>query len=140
MNVKEEFPPNYEKIKGRFDLTGKAPLFCYGDTVYNPYKAQLRQDLLVHEAVHVKQQGATKEEWDKWWDKYLDDNEFRLSQELEAYVEQYKFIKSVTKTETSDKFLDVFAEILSSAMYGNMITTSQAKTKLRKLYKSSIAN
>lgn len=134
MKIEEAYPPNYEKIKERFDLTGKAPLFCYGDTIYNPHKAIIRPDLEVHEAVHCLQQGDKIEEW---WDRYLDDSDFRLSQELEAYVAQYTFIKSKVKAKLADKYLDLFAEILSSPIYGNLLTTAQAKTKIKKLYISS---
>lgn len=127
MKIVNDFPPNIDKIRIRFDLTGKAPLFCYGDIIYNPHKVTLREDLIVHEEVHSKQQG---DDPFSWWEQYLNDNDFRLSQEVEAYATQYNWIKERVKAKTSKQFLDLFAEILSSSLYGSIISIPQARTKI----------
>jgi hypothetical protein len=129
-----EFPPNYEQIKARFDLTGTKPLFTYGKIVYNPHNAQMRPDLLVHEEIHVKQQGDNPVEW---WEKYLTDDEFRLSQELDAYSVQFGFVKNL-KGMSSKKiawFLEQLATTLSSPMYGNLLTYNQAQIKIKRKQK-----
>lgn len=134
IKILEEFPPNYEAIKARFDLEGTKPLFTYGRTIYNPHKAVLRSDLLVHEEIHCKQQGDTPEEW---WEKYLTDDDFRLAQELDAYAVQYGYVKELPQVDAKKSawFLDRCAETLSSPMYGNLLTFQKAKTAIRKKQK-----
>lgn len=137
MKILEEYPPNYEKIKARFDLTEAKPLFTYGDTIYNPHKAELRPDLLIHEEIHFHQQGDKPEDW---WDKYLEDDEFRLSQEVDAYAVQYDFVKNKVNTKKANWFLDRLAETLSSKIYGELLTFQKAKTVIRKKQKELALN
>ena len=116
-----EFPPNHKEIAEVFDLSGRTAVFTYGDTIFNPYKCIMPKDLIVHEKVHIKQQGDRP---DLWWNMYMKDQEFRLKQELEAYQTQFKFYKSVNKGWMS--FLKRIAFDLSSPMYGNIINYAKA--------------
>ena len=127
---KEDFPPNYQEIlKAILDVEKSTTVtFCYGDTIYNPYKLKLTEDLIYHESVHSKQQGDTP---DEWWSKYLTDVEFRLSQELEAYGEQYQFVKARTMGKLTEWVLDRLAEHLAGPLYGNLLNLAQAKSKIR---------
>lgn len=98
-------------------------IFTYGDTVY--CKEELSTEMKVHEATHVEQQkyvGAKA-----WWDQYLIDPKFRLEQELEAYRNQYRYMQAITKDR--NKLFKIRHKILmhiSSSMYGNMISYSEA--------------
>lgn len=128
MEVINEYPPNYKKIKEKFpNLEERKPIFSYGGKIYNPFEVEVTPDLQVHEQVHKAQQEKMK----NWWDKYLEDDNFRLTQEVEAYGAQYKLIKDMMPVRVSSWFLDKFAEALSSHLYGNIISHSQAHTKLR---------
>ncbi len=129
LKISEDYPPNYDDIKAVFDLSDAKPLFTYGDTIYNPHKADLRPDLLIHEEIHSKQQG---EDPKSWWVKYLKDTDFRLSQELDAYALQFHYVKERVKADKYFWFLDKLAETLSSKIYGNLLTYQQARTKIRK--------
>ena len=96
MKIKIENPPHRvrqlcEKV---FNLTGTKPIFCFGDTIYNPFNAEVDAFLMAHEVVHSKQQG---EDPKAWWKKYLLDKKFRFAQELQAYRVQYKVMKDVIK-------------------------------------------
>jgi len=124
MEIKIAFPPNYDKIAAKFDLTGKTPIFCYGDVIYNPHGGGISADIQAHEAVHTEQQKAMGVE--KWWNKYLEDSEFRLQQEVEAYRAQYKFLLENTSRPYRRARTKAIVEDLSSAMYGNLITKEQA--------------
>jgi hypothetical protein len=85
-----EKPPVLDRCEKEFGVKWeKGIIITYGDTVHSI--GALSQDLVVHEATHVKQQEAMGK--DKWWDKYFEDKEFRLSQEVEAYRNQYQFIR-----------------------------------------------
>ena len=132
MEIIEDYPPNYEDITKVFDLTGHKPIFTWGDKIYNPYKATIIPDLIIHEEVHEKQQGDDPK---AWWDRFLTDSEFRLSQEVEAFVYQYHFLKGKLKAKLSKRFLEHFATLLSSQMYGNLLTKPEAETRIRNGYK-----
>lgn len=98
--------------------------------IYNPYAQTLTEDLIEHEKVHMRQQGNDPA---LWWKRYLDDNEFRLSQELEAYQVQYAWIKEHFNRETRRRFLKTIAKDLSSVIYGHIITQEKAEERIRQL-------
>lgn len=131
MQIKNEFPPNYERIKEAFDVEGKGVLFAYGDVIYDPDNIGVVDHLEVHEGVHQRQQKAIGGP-EIWWDKYIQDKAFRLSQEIEAYGEQYKFIKQhITDRNSLTKYLFNLASVLSSPMYGRVIGLNEATLKIK---------
>jgi len=128
--IKIAFPPNYEEIKKHFDIENENVVFTYGNAIYNPKDLKLPNDLIVHEEVHIRQQGNKPTEW---WMKYLNDKDFRLSQEVEAYIEQYKYVKSLNiPTKIKEHFLEEISQILSSKIYGNIINYHQAHAIIRR--------
>jgi hypothetical protein len=128
-NVNIEFsklpPPCYEECRKKFGVdfeTGIA--FTYGNTIH--CKKELTRDMLVHEFKHIEQQGKIGAE--DWWYMYLEDPAFRLTQEIEAYREQYKYFLAVMKDRNHRaKVLHAMAGVLSGSMYGNLISHSQAR-------------
>lgn len=127
MIIIKDWPPNIEEIRKRFDLTDRKPVFTYGNKLYNPYGFQIPKDLMVHEETHEKQQTNVKD----WWSKYLTDNEFRLSQELEAYRNQYKYACDNYPRQVRRQLLNHIISSLSSKMYGSMVTKKQAEGLLK---------
>lgn len=133
MKIVEEYPPNYQTIILHLPAVkdGEA-IFCYGDTIYNPYKKTITPDLEVHEYKHKEQQGGMP---DLWYEQYLTGPAFRLRQEIEAYGEQYKFISTNLNPPMPNKLknwaLDNMAKALSGTLYGNMIGHNEAKCKIR---------
>lgn len=95
--------------------------YTYGPICFSP--RELSRDLVVHESVHVTQQGDKP---DEWWDRYGDDVDFRYSQELEAYRAQYKYILSVSSRAIAFDHAKRLARDMSSHMYGSMCTFNQA--------------
>ena len=92
MKTIKGFPPNIKQIDEVLHTKSKPTVvYTYGDTVYIPNGEALSDDLEVHEAVHIKQQAEMGAE--EWWKKFLEDPEFRLSQELEAYQAQWEYIE-----------------------------------------------
>lgn len=121
---RNEFPL-LDKVVERFGLTLvdlQDVIFTYGDTLYSDRDLSL--GLQAHELTHVFQQ--LKMGVKEWWEKYLFDDEFRLSQELEAYQRQYQVLK--LKDVVNAK-MDVTrtARDLSSKMYGGLIEFEKAK-------------
>lgn len=85
----------------------------------------ISDDIQAHEAVHTKQQ-ADFGGPEKWWDEYLADPAFRLSQEVEAYRTQYKYLmEKCARPYRRARVKDIVAD-LSSGMYGHVVTKEQA--------------
>lgn len=129
MQIKKEYPPNINDITAKFPLTLDV-VFTYGDTIYSPAGTELPKHLIVHESIHSKQQLAMGVE--AWWKKYIEDESFRLEQELEAYAAQYKqFCKDKKVVTRQYYFLDLIAKDLSSALYGNLVDYNTAKNLIK---------
>lgn len=120
-------PPNLQKLIDIFGINyNKGIIVTYGDTIYCKY--QLSPNKIAHESIHIKQQGNDPE---AWWNKYYIDKQFRLTQELEAYKAELPIIKQVKDRNLRYKIIDKNARDLSSSMYGNIITYSQALKELK---------
>lgn len=127
MKILDEYPPNYRDIVDALgDVTGA--VFCYGDTIYNPFAIEILPDIEIHEQVHSKQQGDAV---NMWYHRYLTDAHFRLAQEIEAYGEQYNFIKKLMGGSLLKWRLDQMAQALSGKEYGNIISYGEAISKIR---------
>jgi hypothetical protein len=141
------FPPNYDVILMAIPevADNHAVIFTYDGAIYNPYGKEITQELQIHEAVHVKQQGSDP---DGWWIRYLKDKQFRLEQEAEAYGEQYHFAKiavsmadeaaqkegkhlSAGKNNLLKWGLESMALALSGPSYGNLISYGEAEARIR---------
>lgn len=123
-----EYPPNIVAIEEHFDLTGRTVYFTYGDAIYNPSGTHIAPDYVFHEEVHMKQQrdiGGPE----IWWDKYIKDPAFRIEQEVDAYGQQLRYIRRNNAKKVARE-LNHFAEVLSSALYGNMMTEEDARRQV----------
>jgi hypothetical protein len=130
MEVKNDYPPNYEEIKKVLNPP-ETVIFAHGDTIYNPSKAVITEDLKIHEGVHSVQQGNDPE---KWWKEYLSNPKKRLEWETEAYAAQFRYFKDTP--ERFKKFvLGRMAMELSGEIYGNIISYGEAESKIRNYFK-----
>jgi hypothetical protein len=118
MKILTLFPPNYAAINRTFRCRGKRVIFCYGDTIYNPSRVVVGPELIAHERVHSGQQNGKPSEW---WQRYIDDPAFRLSQEIPAHAAEYR---------VSGRLEDV-ARRLCSPLYGNLISFERACEVIR---------
>lgn len=84
-----KFPPNYADIKDYLNPPAGS-IYAYDNVIYNPSERQIYEDEEIHEQVHFKQQGKQVK---VWWNKYLRDKDFRLSQEVEAYHAQLMWLR-----------------------------------------------
>lgn len=129
--ILEEYPPNWEFIKQKFPGIEGAPIVVtYGDTIYNPHKAHLPDHLIAHEEVHMRQQAAHPGGIEAYMHKFADDIHFRLEVEIEAYITQLRFIRA-QNPGLALRYLPVFAQHLSSPIYGNAISAVDAMDRLR---------
>jgi hypothetical protein len=120
-------PPVWSEVCKAFNIVPRDVIFAYCDRIYNPYDLTLPEYLIEHEKVHFKQQGGTEESTRVWWDKFLSDSQFRISQELEAYAHQYKKMCIAIKDRNKQAvILHDLARSASGPLYNNMIGHSEA--------------
>lgn len=100
-------------------------VFTYGDKLYNPTGLEISPDLMAHEEVHSKQQAILGVE--QWWALYLKDDAFRLTEEVEAYREQYRYAKENYNRELRREVLAHIVRNLASRLYGNIVNKQIAK-------------
>lgn len=131
MIIKYEKPPNYELISKSFDIPYEA-VFTYGNVLYVPNGGEIDQALMKHEETHMSQQEKLGK--DVWWNYYIKSRDFRLSQEVEAYQNQYAEKKKLTKDRNElNRYLNRLAMDLSSPMYGKIMTLTEARQAIRSL-------
>lgn len=128
MKRSKQKPPIYDRLVEKFGINWSTGIIItYGDTVHCRYK--ISNAKVAHEKTHIKQQAAYGVE--AWWDRYIEDPAFRLSQEIEAYRNELNWIAShihdlrLKRTLTDDILRD-----LSGYIYGNLVTVDQARKLL----------
>lgn len=152
MKIVHDYPPNWKQILGNgMEPNPDLVIVNYGGTLYVPSGKELPDDLIAHEEVHTRQQKSyapcrsscfSKQDTlepcschqgaEAWWQRYLTDSYFRISQETEAYAAQYKFICQRLKDRNQrNRVLMQLAGILAGPTYGNMITTQAAMLKIK---------
>jgi len=133
MRIINAYPPNYNKIQRGLGLAKDAPMvFSYGKDIYDPSGGGLDDALIEHEYTHQIQQLDEIKDIEKWWDMYIEDPEFRLSQELEAYRYQYEYFCFVQKDrEVRNRYLLTLAAAISGPNYGNIISLNEAVKKIK---------
>lgn len=120
-----EEAPNLQELKDKFGVDEKYTVIAYGDSIYCP-KEGMSRDLFVHELTHCQRQGDESQA-KRWWQKYMEDEDFRLQEELIAYQQQFEFCKKVYKDRNKRaKILWALAKELASPRYGNLIEHSEA--------------
>lgn len=128
-------PPEelYTKLKNKFgDIVNweKGTVFTYGTNIYTKYP--LDQALYGHECTHVIQQMQYEGGPDKWWEDYINKDDFRLSEEREAYSYQYRIASQHIKDRNElFRYLHGLAKVLSSSMYGNLLSTDEAIRQIK---------
>lgn len=130
MRIEIARPPNWDAITKVFDVVGKGILFCWGDTIFNPDKVDVRTALVAHEEMHCRQQGADIE---GWWARYIAEPAFRLSQEIPAHQREYKFVCwDGANRKARRGYLDGVARRLASPLYGGLVDFANAKALILK--------
>jgi len=126
-------PPVYERARAKFGIDFKRDrlVMVYGDTIHQSFQEPMTPDLLNHELVHVRQQAAYPGGADAWWERYLADRDFRVSQELEAYQTQHQWASKHYGRRERRNLLDHCARDLSGHIYGKAMTFAQARDRIQ---------
>lgn len=124
MRVLYLHPPNFAAINRAFKVRGKPIIFCYAERIYNPQRIKIPPELFAHEAVHQARQGDDPE---RWWDRYIRDQDFRLAEEVPAHQAEYRCL-CARNADPSWRALaaERIAERLASPLYGSMIDFAEA--------------
>lgn len=133
--IKRENPPNINEIRKFFTLK-KGVVFAYYPDIYSP-DGDMSPALFAHEVLHLSQQKVYGVE--KWWDRYLSEPAFRLSQEIPAYQIQFKSVIIKDRNKQFNYAVELAKE-LSGELYNNMISFNEVLGAIRgeKLYNFKI--
>lgn len=125
-----EVPPNIDAIRARFPISGQE-IFAWAGTIYNPSNNRLPVWLVEHEKVHFRQQAEVGGP-ENWWAQYIEDDEFRLEQELEAHRREYRVFCRLNKDRNvRARYLMEIAARLAAPMYGKVIEPREAARRIR---------
>lgn len=130
LNIKRTAPPFYWIIRFFFPSANlETTCFVFGSVIYCRY--DLPPDLLAHELTHVKQQKSSFWCGIVWWVKYIASPKFRLSQEVEAYQNQFKYAVENYDRNQTDYLLRRISSDLSGPLYNNLIDFQTAREAIR---------
>jgi hypothetical protein len=108
-------PPFYELAVEKFGVNWENSIcFTAHPYIYIKGGKIKDMDLLEHELVHIRQQKSYPGGSRAWWDRYFEDEVFRLEQELEAYRHQYKYVTAHYARSTHWHHLRWYAKCLMS--------------------------
>lgn len=129
MKIIKAYPPNWTELTKHFPIKGKQGiLYAWGDTLYNPNGVPVTPWIMAHEEVHGWRQNHGWTAVDKWWERYVNDNAFRFTEELDAHKEewrQFAWAHEIERTRLS--YLDLISKRLSSPLYGSLVSYDEAK-------------
>jgi hypothetical protein len=121
-------PPVYDRCVAKFGaaaIVGRPVIWSWGSVIYNPENTGISRELQAHEAVHGERQGDTDQSIMEWWERYLEEPSFRLDEELHAHRAEYR--AGVKRHGPRPRDLETIAQRLAGALYGHLLTLSQAK-------------
>lgn len=131
MRIIQAHPPLFALIDQKFEVRGKPVIYCWGDTIFNPQGIKVPSYLVAHEEVHSERQGTGDAEITAWWMRYIEDQSFRLSEELPAHQAEYRaYRKRHGPGGRTVQYLNEVARKLSSPLYGSVIDYQQARTRI----------
>lgn len=126
-----DYPPLYDDIAAAFGLKPKDTIiFSWGNQIYNPSRVDIPSALIAHEAVHGQRQGSGQQIVD-WWKRYIEDGQFRLSEEIPAHRAECWHIQTHGNRYERRSALRITADRLAASLYGRLITPAQAFTVLK---------
>lgn len=122
-------PPHWFIMKAIFKCDWERTAFAFVDTIYS--SSELPEHLIVHESVHLDQQGYSVIGAWIWLLRYLLSKKFRYRMELEAYRKQWKFFARQHRPSINEDFMRKIAGDLSGKLYGNIVTYQEAVRAIR---------
>ena len=129
MEIIKDNPPFLDDIFEAGMRPARETIYTYGSKIYNPADIPIADHLLKHEETHCAQQGTDP---DAWWQRYLNDQYFRIQQETQAYANQYRYICTYVRDRNRrNRVLWDLAMFLAGPMYGSVIHHSDAMRMIK---------
>lgn len=130
--IRNDTPPNWAEIHAALpDVSLDHQIFAWVPYIYWKHQdtRPLQQDLIAHELKHHDQQDEMGPV--RWWQRYLNDPQFRLDQEIEAIRAQLACARGMTRDRTKIfNLARTQAQNLASPVYGGVITFQEAYDKI----------
>lgn len=127
--IVHDYPPIYDRILQRFPaIAGKAVFFAWGDIIYNPKGVAIPPFIVRHEEVHA---ARMRGDILGWWERYLDDDMFRLTEELAGHLAEIDALSENTNRQRRRQLLKQTARRLSNPIYGYRLTRHEATELLK---------
>lgn len=127
--IVETAPPNYANLLGVFGPQIAKAVFAYGDTIYNPSRAEIGRELYAHERTHCERQLMLGDPA-TWWETYCRSKQFRFEEELAAHRVEWEAYQTANRV-TRRMVLKALASRLSGPLYGRLVTLDRAKQLIR---------
>lgn len=111
-------PPNIELIAKTFpDRPATGVLYAWGEITYNPDGIKIPDYLAAHERAHgMRQVGLFGIE--QWWEKYIEDPEFRYCEEVIGHRAEFAVrLSGVKDRNLRARLLDLTARRLTAPLY-----------------------
>lgn len=123
----KEFP-YINQFKIEFKIT-ENNIFCLGDTIFTD--KEIPYDIFFHEQKHLKQQKKIGEKI--WIENYLNNKNFRLKMEIEAYRYQLLKVRELTKNDREEinNIRNECIRNLTNGMYGVSLGYSEVVKALK---------
>jgi hypothetical protein len=129
VDIVEDWPPNIDAIRAVLPVS-ESNIFAYGGVIYSPGGGNLPSWLVEHEKVHFEQQ--ERYGLRAWWKRFLNDEEFRLDQELPAHRVEYRvFCQTNRDRNHQSRFLMLLSRRLAAPMYGGLISAGEARRRIQ---------
>ena len=122
--LSKQIPPIYETLRDKFGVDWDSGLIIAFDGRIHSKETPQPQKI-IHEEVHLKRQNKIGNE--VWWKLYIENEKFRLDEEILAYMAEAKFLKkNIKDRELLFHLKRELAYNMSNEMYGNIISLREA--------------
>jgi hypothetical protein len=128
MKIIEDFPPNYDRLVSVFPI-GNTVIFAWGEIIFNPNRIDIPPSLIAHEEAHGARQ---LKDVTGWWDQYIEDINFRLSEEVVAHAAEYAYLLEHGNRRERRAAMKIVSEKLAAPLYGQMISRREAESIIKK--------
>ena len=130
MEIVIDYPPIYEEIMSVFPMASRSVIFAWGNKIYNPCNVHIPPQLIAHEHAHGRRQGN---DVGGWWRRYLDEKEFRLTEEVAAHIIEMMYLAGPNPNrQIRRQVLRSTAKRLSNPLYRYGISKTQAQVLLKR--------
>lgn len=132
MKIVRDRPPLFDEIDAKFHVRGLPIMFAWGDRLFIPSGSlDVAPHLMAHEEVHSGRQGHSEPGILLWWRAYLDDEQFRLAEEIVAHRAEYEHLaRHGGGRQARRRHLAITAARLAAPLYGRLISVADAKKVL----------